>query len=349
MKYNIIIHFIALLSFFFVSKNAWTQGCCSGGGGSPIAGGASTGVLGKNQVEIGLSYQFSYSDEFYSGDRDTLNLIDGLSSHYLFFRTDYGISDRLTFSAAFGYYLDRTLMDLGYKDTISSKGIGDLILLPRYSVLNTTKENHRTEFTLGIGVKIPLGSNLDSNHVGTFPSIGEVYAISPPTVQTTTGAVDVMFNSFVYRGYPKRKLNFFSNALYIKKGYNSLGQKFGDFFSLGLFASKTLFKRLGITAQIRGEWLGSMKVARTVNASDLVVFGIDLKSSGYKKLIFSPQLSYTYKSITMYATNEIPFYQYLNGVQAGSLYQVTAGLVYRFNVKNNDIKPNDTILLPDLK
>lgn len=321
----------------------YAQGCCAGGSGSPIAGGASTGVLLKNQLEIAGNYQFNYADVYFAKDSDTTNLIDGLKSSYFFLRADYGVSDKLTMSIASGYYAHKTLIELGYRDTVSSKGIGDLILFPRYSIFNKERENSRTEITIGIGLKIPLSSGKDSHLVGTS-SNGDVYAISPPTVQTTTGSQDLMFYTFFYQGYQKRNLRFFANSLYIKKGYGPLGERFGDYASLGLYVGKTVFKNIGITMQLKGEWIGKMSLAETVKEEDLAIYSIEIASTGSKKVFFVPQLSYTYKNLTWFATSEIPMYQYLNGVQLGSLYQFTTGLSYRFLAKKT--KPRDTFEIP---
>jgi len=317
------------------TASIYAQGCCSGGSGSPIAGSASTGVLQKFQMEVSGSYQYNYSDIYLSGDNDTLNMIDGLSSDYLFLKVDYGITEKFTMSVAFGYFADKSLIELGLRDTISSKGLGDLILFPRYSIYNKLRDNSRTEITLGMGLKIPLGSATDSNFVGTS-AMGDIYSISPPTVQTTTGSQDLMLYSFIYQGYHKRKLRFFASALYVKKGFNAMGIKFGDYASLGLFVGKTIFKNIGLTAQLKGEWIGQLEVAKTVDEVDIGKYSIEIESSGSKKLFFVPQLSYSHKGFTLFATSEIPLYQYLNGLQVGSLYQLTAGLSYRFLIKKDE-------------
>ncbi|PJB13749.1 MAG: hypothetical protein CO118_12200 [Flavobacteriales bacterium CG_4_9_14_3_um_filter_32_8] len=333
-----------IIGAFLVGINGvgFAQGCCSGGSGSPIAGDASTGVLQKNQIEFSGSYQFNYSDVYFSKDSDTLNLIDELSSDYIFIKFDYGLSERFTMSVAAGYYLNKTLVGLGPKDTITSSGISDLIVFPRYSIFNKTRENSRTEITLGLGLKIPLGSNTDSNLVGYTPELGDVYTISPPTVQVTSGSQDLMLYTFWYQGYQKKKLHIFANTLYIRKGYNSMGEKFGDYASLGLFVGKTIFKKVGLIAQIKGEWIGKMKVAKTVGANDIAIYSIDTVSSGSKKVFFVPQVSYTHKNFTVFATSEIPLYQCLTGVQVGSLYQFTAGFSYRFFTKKLDETPVKT-------
>ena len=333
------MRFLAIFFLLFFSTNYTAQGCCSGGAGSPIAGGAATGVLQKNQMQISGNYQYIRSEKFYTENRDTNALFDNLNSGYLFYRMDYGISKKLTMSLATGYFTNKTLIELDNKDTISSKGIGDLILFPRYDIYNKTKNNIRTEITLGLGLKIPLGSHNDSTLIGSYPQIGDIYAISPPTVQPTNGSNDLMFYSFFFRDFSINKIRLFSNALYIKRGYNSLGEKFGDYASLGLFLGKTFIRKWGVTTQIKGEWIGKI---RAKDGIDLVAdYNIDIASTGSKKIFFIPQISYINKSFVFFATCEVPIYQFVNGTQIGSQLQITTGFNYRFMVKSSEIKTDD--------
>lgn len=333
------MRFLAIFFLLFFSTNYTAQGCCSGGAGSPIAGGAATGVLQKNQIQISGNYQYIRSEKFYTENRVTNALFDNLNSGYLFYRMDYGISKKLTMSLATGYFTNKTLIELDNKDTISSKGIGDLILFPRYDIYNKTKNNIRTEITLGLGLKIPLGSHNDSTLIGSYPQIGDIYAISPPTVQPTNGSNDLMFYSFFFRDFSINKIRLFSNALYIKRGYNSLGEKFGDYASLGLFLGKTFIRKWGVTTQIKGEWIGKI---RAKDGIDLVAdYNIDIASTGSKKIFFIPQISYINKSFVFFATCEVPIYQFVNGTQIGSQLQITTGFNYRFMVKSSEIKTDD--------
>ena len=228
--------FVIVLSIF--SNCIFAQGCCSGGAGSPIAGGAATGVLQENQMEISLNQQFNQSNTFFTRDAETDPLFNNLTSNYLFFRTDYGVSKKLTLSIASGYYLDKTLIKTDNSNT-SSSGIGDLIVFPRYSVYNRSVNFKRTEIAIGLGLKIPLGAHNDStvttpesSWAPGFPDT-DIYSLSPPTVQTTSGSNDFMFYSFFFREYQKSKLRFFISSLYVKKGFNSLGIKYGDYTSVG--------------------------------------------------------------------------------------------------------------------
>lgn len=329
------------------------QGCCSGGGGNPIAGGAATGVLQSKQMEIGLNYQFSQTNKTLTHGRDTA-LLDDLSTGYLFFRVDYGLSKRLTMSVATGYWLDKTFMkESGVDenneidmDTTTSSGIGDLILFPRYNVFNKTSGSKSFELALGLGTKIPLGTTDDSTLMwkSTFEGFDDVYAPKPQSVQLSSGAQDFMFYAFVFRGNSAKKIRFFANALYIKKGWNKLGLKFGDLASVSLFAGKTFFGKLGITGQVRGEWMDKMTVADGVEE---IIYGVELESTGSEKLFFVPQISYNFNNFIVYAASDIPLYQHLEGTQITSQLQFTAGISYRFFPSKKSINPEFPLPIPE--
>ncbi len=150
-----------------------------------------------------------------------------------------------------------------------------------------------------------------------------------------------MFYSFFFRQYKKQKFRVFANSLYIKKGYNSLDEKFGDYTSLSVFASKTFFRKWGLTSQIKGENVGQLQ-AKQSKLIDLIVsdqyFGLPnflekQNATGGKKLFFIPQISYSQNNFTIFASYEIPLYQNLNGVQFASQQQFTFGINYRFLTK----------------
>ena len=119
------ILFISCTLIFNIS--VFSQGCCSGGAGSPIAGGAATGVLQENQMEISINYQYNSSNKFFAENRDTTLLFNNLSSDYLFFRVDYGLSKKLTLSIASGYFLDKS--KIGKKIKKKHWTIGQIIIV----------------------------------------------------------------------------------------------------------------------------------------------------------------------------------------------------------------------------
>jgi hypothetical protein len=327
---RLFVGFIILFPVLYHS-----QGCCSGGSGSPIAGGASQGVLQENQAEAAMNYQYLSTNRFFTADRDTAALFDRLSSNYLYGRLAFGVTDKLTLSLETGYFLDKTQYSHKRKDTIRSSGIADVIIFPRYSVFVRNTELTKTEVTLGLGMKLPVGSYNDSTVVYRHPVTGKkYYTTSPPTIQPTNGSQDFIFYAFFFRGYTEKKFRVFSNLIYIRKGWNPLGQKFGDYYSVGLFAGQTVMKKVNLTLQLRGEIVSRMQFDKSVDM--LALYNIDVNSTGGRKMFISPQLGYSTKGWTFYALYEFPVYQYLNGTQVGSLHQLTAGLAYRFFVRSAD-------------
>jgi hypothetical protein len=321
--------------------------CCAGGSGSPIAGGASQGVLLERQVELNTNFQFIYSDKFYNKDAPaTVKYFDSFSSTYEYFRLAYGATKNLTMSVESGYYFHKEEIGLDGNPgtTYKTKGLGDLILFPRYDIINWTEIKHRTEVTVGLGFKIPLGSYNDSSGISPeFPAYpGQmIYFSKPQAVQLSSGAQDIIFYTFLFRGYTEKNFKLFANAMYIKKGWNPNGEKLGDFASVGLFAGKSFFSHLGTTLQLRYEWVDRMKVLQEV-----LLFGrpsnYDPEATGYKKLFLSPQLSYTMGKFTIYGSTDFPIYQYINSspnyTQAGSKNLTTIGISYRFFATGNLLK-----------
>lgn len=345
--------FLFSIAIIFTVHYIGAQGCCSGGGGNPLTGATVAGVLQKGELELMNTYQYSRSNRFLSKDSDTIAFFDNLSSNYIFFKADYGITDKLTMSVGGGYYLNRTITEFAdtsfvgtemriEQNQINSSGLGDLILFPKYCFYNKTKGVNRTEISLGLGWKIPIGSNADSNFVGysVFPNLDdpanpfldstEIWAISPPTIQTTTGSHDLMAYGFFFKSFPNRKLRVFANALYVRTGWNSLGLKFGDYANVGLFVGTTLWKKLSLTGQLSGEWVGKMKTNELIDP--LAAYSIDTISTGSRKVSFVPQISYNFKGgISLFAFADVPIYQYMRGTQIAAQHQITAGVSYRFN------------------
>ena len=307
--------------------------CCSAGSGSPIAGGSSQGVLSEHQLELSVNFQYINSSRFLAGSNSAPDFLDNFHSSYLYTRVAFGVTADFTLSIESGYWPKKSQVGLNAIDTNATNGFGDLILFPRYDVINHTEENNRTELTIGLGYKIPLGPYTDSLR-RVEPFSGEVYFQRMPlAVQPSTGAHDVIFYGFFYRGFPDDNINFFSNLVYIKKGWNELGEKMGDYASIGLFANTLLFKTIGATLQVRGEWIDQMRINQARLLYDYPNY--DPEATGSKKVFVTPQLSYSFDGeLLLYAMAEIPVYQYVNKSQIASQHQFTFGIAYRFYVVN---------------
>src|SRR5580765_3536909 len=105
MKINLLRTFFV---FAFTSLSSWqmsfAQGCCAGGGGSPIAGGASQGVLQKDQLDINLNFQRTFSDKFLGVDPAIPQLLESYNTNYLYTGLSYGVTKDFTMTIGGGYY-----------------------------------------------------------------------------------------------------------------------------------------------------------------------------------------------------------------------------------------------------
>lgn len=332
---------IVFLSFM---TESFSQ-CCAVGGGSPLAGDVSQGVLKENQFEISSNFQFVKTTKFLTNDELSKNFLDEYSSQYLFTRVAYGLSNRLTFSLESGYWIDKTQVGLQARDSYGSSGFGDLILFPKYNVVKGTTKNRFKELTIGIGYKIPIGSYHDS--IGILePFSGETfYSNKPPAVQASSGAQDILFTLLYSGGIPSSKLTLSANVTYILKGWNPLGEKLGNYASFGLFLGRPFFDKLSAAIQLKGEWIGKMQIN-----PDILMFtfhNFDPESTGSKKVFVAPQVSYLIKNrFTVFTQAEIPVYQYVNGTQIASQTQFTFGLTYRFMMQQSVAALNPAVPVP---
>lgn len=317
------------LSLWFSAAQLKGQGCCSGGSGSPIAGNSAQGVLGPGQIELATSFQYLHSNKFLTGDHESDAIFKSFDSRYLYSRVALGITKEFTLSLENGYFLNKTQTELEGNGKIQSSGPGDLIIFPRYDVFNRKTLRSHNEITVGLGYKIPLGSHSDSHVVYTNPATGRQYfTISPPLVQPTTGSQDVIFYLFGLHSGAPGGLRCFANFMYIRKGWNSLGEKFGDFTGVNLFVSKSFFHKLGLTLQLNAETIRPLEYHKNIDL--LALYNVDVNSTGSKKLSLIPQVSYSYRSLTFYVLGEVPLYQNVRGTQVALQRHITAGISYRF-------------------
>ena len=335
--------FEPLLAAFLLPASLPGQ-CCAGGSGSPMAGDAPLGVLDQYQMEINTNYQFIHTDKFYKKDeRVTERTFDGYDSQYQYIKLAYGLSKELTVSLENGYYFLK--QEIGYqhdpRTTYTSKGVGDLIILPKYNVYRKETRKSVNEITLGLGYKVPLGSYNDS--VGNVePFSGQTYYVTKPTaVQLSSGAHDLLLQAFLHHGFLRSGIKLFANGTYIMKGWNPNGERLGDFTSVAFYASRTFVEHIGATVQARYEHMARMQVNESV-----LMFGRPSnyfpEATGYSKLFLTPQASYTNGKITLYAATDIPLYQRMNTsehyTQVGSGNTTTVGLSFRFFTTHPGLK-----------
>ncbi|MBP7849350.1 MAG: hypothetical protein KA053_03650 [Lentimicrobiaceae bacterium] len=318
--------------------------CCAGGSGSPVAGGTSQGVLGASQLQINANFQYIRSHRFFSGSKASQEkYFDRFESAYQYYRFAYGASSQFTMSVELGHYLFKKETGLNQDPdrTYTSKGIADLILFPRYTIWKAQNQRHETTVTLGLGLKLPLGSYNDSTS-RVEPFSGQVFHVpNPQAVQVTSGAQDFLFYGFLQRKYT-RGFSLYSSMLYVRKGWNPLGERMGDFATLSLFAVKEINTYMGINLQLRGETMRTMKVNPVIET--LSFLNYDPAATGYSKVFISPQLNIDLNRFAFYFLADIPVYQHVKKTQIGTGLQIMSGFSYNLPIK----KSAQNVIIPSL-
>ena len=320
-----VLNTCILLFLWIFSVNDLSAQCCAVGGGNPMASDLSQSVLPKGTLEVGVAGQFIHTTRFLNYREPDTSYLDSYTSQYLYPRVSYGVTPDLTISVEAGYFLRKEQTGSHPTDNITSKGIGDLIVMPRLQLFN---RNH-TEITAGIGIKVPLGSYNDSlGYIEPF-SGNEYFMPKPPAMQGSTGSNDFVFNIFGMRRFDGGSWRVFSNFTYILRGWNPLGERFGDVATFSLFGGRAVGERMMVLVHAKYEWIGEMSLN-----PDIMMFtfpNYDPEATGSKKLFCMPQVNYRLgEGLHAFVFAEIPLWQHVNKIQMASQIMATAGISYRF-------------------
>ncbi len=299
------------------------QNCCS-----PSV--SQQGVLGEttalpHTLEISFHYEYLRSRGKYEG----ANKIEDPENT----KTDwdrmtvsaaYGIVPRLSAAVVFPYvwkeksrYLPPDYDLLLEK---AAEGIGDLIFLIRLSPLERTFVNYR-EFSIGLGIKAPTGS-VDRRAAG-FPILREL--------QPGTGSWDYLGSLSFYQGY--EPVDFIVGATYLLTTEHVSSKrdnyKFGNQLSYQLTANFHPTSRFDISAGFSG----------IVNGKDRVL-GRSINSTGRHQVWFVPGVHFQAipEVMRLQAFFELPVYQYFNGQQLGSDFNLHFAASFSIPFAGEDIE-----------
>ena len=157
--------------FLFISFSSFSQGCVAirSGCGANIGGGA---TLQQGQWETGTNFRYFHSYKHFRGKHEETHRVEEGSevindSFFLDMLLSYGVTDRLSINFVLPFvYHNRSSMyehggnppnGLGERHETSASGLADIRVGASYWLLNPDKFS-RTNFSLGLGVKLPSGN-----------------------------------------------------------------------------------------------------------------------------------------------------------------------------------------------
>lgn len=324
MNFKVLVVFVFIFHFSFKIK---AQTCCSGG--IPISNNIGLSILDKGTSQIGINYDYNYLNTLNSGTEKLDDNSRLRVTHSVLLNLGYAFTNKLSFEGLFTWVNQRRrITQFGNENLDLTSGVGDAILLVKYSFANAIGKN--SAVNIGLGTKIPIGSTTKTNEQGiTFNA----------DLQPGSNTWDVLYWSLISKNFHARpSLNIFSRIIYRSTGTNNsyLGDityKFGNEFQtyIGLSDQFMFFKTLS-TPSISFKY-------RKVDQDE--VGGFNIESTGGKWVTIIPNFSINITpKIVFTTTAEIPIYSNVDGTQLTPTYRLTSGLFFIISPKSDFIELN---------
>ncbi len=325
MKFKVLLFLVTIL--FISSVNGQT--CCSGG--IPLSNNLGLENQGKGFFQIGINYDFNNLNTLNSGTQKLNDNSRKRITHSILLNSGYSFSDRFSVEALMTWVNQRRIIDqFGNTDLQETNGIGDAVILAKYEFPNIFGES--SNFNLGVGTKIPLGSFDETNNIG-ITYIADL--------QPGSGAWDLLFLSSFAKNFSFRPaLTFSGKIIYRSTGENAnyleglqvyeIGNEIQTFFGLSdeFLAFGTLINP-------------SLSFKYRFAERD-VIDGFELDSTGGKWLSIIPNLTIQLSSEISFSSKiELPIHSNVNGTQLTPTFRFTGGLLINLNLKKNEINFNN--------
>lgn len=314
---------ILLISFLLYTNRVYTQACCSAG--TPLSAQLGLEFLNKGDLLFNLAYDYNYlNDQFNESEKLETDDRSRVSQNILM-RIQYGLSEKWSFSVSMPYVFrsENTGSSIASFSELSSSGIGDLLVQVNFTVLKRGKH----QFLVSSGLKMPTGSNSETNELG-IPL--------PADLQPGTGSWDVLFAAL----YEQNNIwggHFHFNSSAIAR-FNGEGSRFDGKQSYSFGNAYSIIVGLNYEALIDKSYLvPSLNLSYRRTMIDITDDALT-PSTGGDWLSLIPGLSYYfYNGIKILLSTSIPIYRYLEGTQLTTSYRVYAQLQYTLKTKKDEI------------
>jgi hypothetical protein len=315
IQYNILLFLFSTTSFLFA------QACCTAG--TPLLSALEMSTTSRGVLSLRFSTKYNSLRDVYSGSDFLENQERERISYSFLFEINYGISNRLSFSALFSFMRQTRKVQtiVNFENTINVSGIGDALFLVKYNLINMNLFK-RIELALGAGAKLPFGTaTVEANNV-----------LLPADMQPGTGSFDGLLWIYFAKGdIFSPQLTFVANSSYRLNGTNKrfgldqAGYKFGNEFILtsGIAYITDTFFDLTLLARYRNTSQDQFSIGTIPNTGGdwiYVLPGINFNIS---------------KSLITSLIGEIPIYQNVIGTQLTTTFSISLSMNYSINTIKN--------------
>ncbi len=146
--------FIVLLVFLFAPVHINAQTCCSGG--VPVSTNIGLPLADAGTFHIGISYDLNTLNTLKNGADILVDATRKRQTQSILLELGYSITDRLSFDILTSHVTQKRDISVNnFNDSDVTNGIGDMVLLAKYQVINSDN----LSWSIGAGPKIAIGAS----------------------------------------------------------------------------------------------------------------------------------------------------------------------------------------------
>ena len=278
---------------------------------------------GKGSLQLGLNYDYNNLNTLNAGSTKLDDNSRKRITNSILANVGYAFTDRFSAEMLFTWVNQtRTISQFGNENFTSTSGIGDAVLLLKYSFPNMLGKN--TMLNLGIGTKIPLGDSDIKSEQGIQLTAD---------LQPGSGAWDGLgWLSF------SKSLNFRPSASLsgsltyrftgVNNSYlnNSSIYEFGDVIQMNVgYTDQFLVLKTIINPGV------ILKYRKSFNDK---IDASNIPNTGGEWIFIRPEINIQLsQSIGFITRLELPIYSYVDGTQLTPTSRITTGLTFKIKKK----------------
>ncbi len=307
---------ILMLCAFYLNA----QTCCSGG--IPLSNNIGMSVEEKGTLQLSLNYDHNNLNTLNNGT-ERLNDNSRLRiTHSILLNASYAITNNLSVETLLTWVNQRrNISQFGNENLDKTSGTGDGLVLLKYNFKNTIGKH--SNFELGLGTKIPLGSSTETNSQGITLNAD---------LQPGSNAWDIVyFLSASKQPNFRPSMTISGRVIFRNTGtndtyLNNSSYKFGNEIQafIGVADQISLFKTIATPS-----------ISLKYRDADLdQIDGFDLDNTGGNWLFIIPDFSLNINSKLTFSTRiELPLYSNVDGTQLTPTYRLTSGFLFKLKPK----------------
>lgn len=314
--------FVLVVFLLSLSNKVSAQACCSGG--VPIGGNFGLGTADNKSLQFLFTYDYNSINTLVDVSTILDDDIRKRTTHSSILEINYGLSHRLSFTTLLPYIKQERAIQAydGSIDFTSTNGLGDIMFLIKYKLLNSINHPDLT-WVIGSGLKLPTGRTDFKNNIG-LTLVADM--------QPGAGSVDGLFwmffqkSKFVFPNLSILSVTTVKLSGTNNKYNNTQAYQFGDEFQQNIGFNYKLFLKwpFDLFSFIRYR-------SQSVDLIDNNTF----PGSGGSWIYLIPGINLDFnKSLALRISGDIPLYRKLKGTQLTTTYKLTAAIYYRIPAKN---------------